>query len=109
MEALAGDEETAERLAARKKTEAEKKPQPRRRMSDWSVSVELLTSINDRLGDLTQVTAMLGGARPRKVPHGPYPAVAADRVRKRQREADHQSLVARMLPHKASAASKKAA
>lgn len=94
VEAMAMDEQLAERMADR--------PQPkgptRRRMSDWSVQVELLTSILARLGEMTQAIAALGGAKPRKVPPPPLPQTAMDRVRNRKRFEKHHALVARVLP-----------
>lgn len=104
MQALTADEEMAERMAERMDDLAAPPRGPQRRMADWSPSVELLTSVNDRLGELIQVCAMLGGAKPRQLTRGPYPVTAADRVRRRRRIEQHESLVARMLPHKANQA-----
>lgn len=69
-----------------------------RRMSEWSVTVELLTAILNRLGELTQAVAALGGAKPRKVPSAPYPTTVLEKLRKRRRERNHRDLVARVLP-----------
>lgn len=97
FEALCDDEEMAEHLAR----QPESKSQPRRRMSEWSATVELLTAVLNRLSELIQAVAALGGAKPRKVPSAPYPVTALDRVRNRKRLEKHRSLVARVLPHKA--------
>lgn len=94
VEAMSLDEQLAERLLDRP---TDRKP-PRRRLSDWSVQVELLTAILDRLGELTQAIAALGGAKPKKVPSAPVPATAMDRLRNRKRFEKHHSLVSRVLP-----------
>ncbi len=96
MEAVADDEEVAEQMLRRRDSGEDK--QPRRRLSDWSPTVEILTTIVDRIGELTQVAAALGGARPSKLPRGPYPVTAFDRVRNRRRVDNHRSLVSRVLP-----------
>ncbi len=69
-------------------------------MADWSPTVEILTAILDRLAELTQATAALGGAKPRRLPRAPHPVTAVDRVRERRRVQKHESTVARVLPHK---------
>ncbi len=71
---------------------------PRRRMVDWSPTVEILSAILDRLGELTQAVAALGGAKPHKLQRAPVPVTAYDRARDRIREKKHHSLVARVLP-----------
>lgn len=97
IEALTEDEQLAEQLL-RRQTGQPAAAKPRRRMSDWSPTVEMLTAILDRLGELTQAVAALGGAKPRQVPRAPYPVTAADRVRNRKRHEQHRSLVSRLLP-----------
>jgi hypothetical protein len=94
MEAMSQDEKLAEQLAAR--PEPGNRPATRR-MSDWSATVELLTAILNRLGELTQAVAALGGAKPRTVPSAPVPATAIDRVRNRKRFERHNTLAARVL------------
>lgn len=94
VEALANDEELAEQMLRRDRGEEKK---AKRRLSDWSPTVEVLTAILDRLGELTQAVAALGGAKPRKVPRAPYPVTAFDRVRNRNRSERHRSLVSRVL------------
>jgi hypothetical protein len=69
-------------------------------MSEWSPVVELLTLLANRLGELTQVVAALGGAKPGRVPPLPAPVTALDRVRHRVRRRKHAALVARVLPHR---------
>lgn len=94
MEALADDEEVAEQMLRRDRGGDSR---PRRRMSDWSPAVEILTGILDRVGELTQAVAALGGAKPSKLPRAPYPVTAYDRVRQRRRADKHRSVVARVL------------
>lgn len=95
VEAMANDEQLAEHLA--RQPEPKQDNQSRRRMSDWSPDVELLTSILNRLGELVQAVAVLGGAKPRKVPPAPHPVTAMDRARNRRRFEKHRSLAARVL------------
>lgn len=99
MEAMADDEDLAQRMLD-KPGDGKPEQAPRRRLSDWSPTVEMLTCIQDRLTELIQVCAMLGGAKPRKVIPAPKPVTAIDRVRKRRRITAHEALVARVLPHK---------
>lgn len=99
VEAMIADEQLAEQLIDDKSEDERQKPS--RRMSDWSVEVELLTYIFDRLGELTQAVAALGGAKPRQPQRAPYPATAMQRVRERRRKQRHLELVARVLPHRA--------
>lgn len=94
VEAISLDEKLAERLVGRPEPERA----PKRRLADWSVQVELLTAILNRLGELTQAVAALGGAKPRKLPQAPHPQTAMDRVRNRKRFEKHHSLVSRVLP-----------
>jgi hypothetical protein len=93
VEAMAMDEQLAERLADRPQPQAKAK----RRMADWSVQVELLTAILARLGEVTQAIAALGGAKPRKLPPVPVPQTAMDRIRNRKRFEKHHALVARVM------------
>jgi hypothetical protein len=79
---------------------AEDKSAPGRRMSDWSAQTELLTAILNRLGEMTQALASLGGAKPRPVPPAPVPVGALEKVRNRRRLQKHKSLVARLLPNR---------
>jgi transposase len=98
FEALTDDEELAVQIAATA-PEPNKRP-AHRRMTDWSPTVEVLTAILDRLAELTQTVAALGGAKPRKVPRAPHPVTAMERVRNRRRQQKHESLVSRVLPHR---------
>lgn len=95
FEALCEDEDLAVRMAGMPEP---KKRQATRRMGEWSPTVEILTAILDRLAELTQAVAALGGAKPRKVPRAPHPVTAVERVRTRNRQRSHESLVARVLP-----------
>jgi hypothetical protein len=94
VEAVTQDEQLAERWADRKE---KSDTGPKRRMADWSVQVELLTAILNRLGEATQAIAALGGAKPRKVPPAPVPTTAMDRIRNRKRFEKHKALAARVL------------
>lgn len=70
---------------------------PTRRMADWSPSVELLTAILNRLAELAQAVAALGGAKPRKITPAPIPTTVLDKLRDRRRVAAHRALAARIL------------
>ncbi len=90
---MAQDEKLAEMLADRPKSEKA----ATRRLADWSPQVELLSAILNRLGEVAQAVAALGGAKPKKVPPAPYPVTALDRVRSRKRFQRHSALAARVL------------
>jgi hypothetical protein len=96
VDALTSDDEFAEAVLA----QGEPDGKPQRRMADWSPTVELLTAIFDRLGELTQAVGALGGAKPRKVTRAPHPVTALARIRQRRRFDAHRALVARVLPPK---------
>lgn len=95
VEALSNDEEFAALFPA-----DDTPGQPVRRMADWSPAVEMLTVIVDRLGEVVQAIAALGGVKPRKLPRAPRPVTAAERLAARRRREGHQSLVARVLPNR---------
>lgn len=95
MEALTQDEDLAVEMLRRP---TDSKP-PKRRMSEWSAEVELLSVLVDRIGELIQATTAVHGAKPRPIPPAPRPAVAIDRVRDSERMRRHRALVARVLPH----------
>lgn len=71
---------------------------PVRRWSEYSVVVELLTAIFDRLADIPNAIAAANGGKPRKVPPYPRPVTAMEKVRRRRRKANHRSVVSRVLP-----------
>lgn len=74
---------------------------PKRRMSEWSVEVELLSTAVDRITELIQTVAASHGAKPSRVTPQPRPRTAMERVEERERVRKHRSVVARVLPHKA--------
>ncbi len=93
-EAMSDDEELAEHLLSQA---PEEKP-PIRRWSEYSVVVELLTAIYDRLAEVPNAIAAANGAKPRKVKPAARPVTAMDRVRDRKAQYKHRSVVARVLP-----------
>lgn len=97
-EAVAEDEDLARQLLKVKPPDDDAVPV--RRMSDWSAEVEMLTAVLDRLGELVQAVAALGGAKPRRVQPAPRPVTAFERVRRNRRADQHRALVSRVLPHK---------
>lgn len=94
IDAVSQDDDLADALGDRAQT------QPGRRMADWSVEVELLTTIVDRLAELTHTVAALGGARPGRIRPAPRPRTAFDRAEHRRAIRAHASLARRLLPHK---------
>lgn len=97
VEALTNDDAFAEAVLAQDIPAGK----PTRRMADWSPTVELMSSILDRLGEVVQAVAALGGAKPRKIAAAPRPVTARDRVAHRRRMENHRALVARVLPGRA--------
>lgn len=91
---MSQDEELAEAMLAN----PPKETPPRRRMSEFSPVVELLSVCADRLAEVAQVIAATKGAKPGRVKPMPRPVTAMDRIRERRRLAKHKSLVARVLP-----------
>jgi hypothetical protein len=96
-EAVADDDDLARHLLKHSPPDPGR---PQRRMSDWSPEVEMLTAVLDRLGELVQAVAAVGGAKPKKVQPAPRPVTAYERVRRNRRAERHRSLVSRVLPHK---------
>jgi hypothetical protein len=94
VEALAEDDELAQQLSSQ--------PRPNvrsvRRMTEWSVEVELLSVVADRLAELAQVVATSRGAKRTRVAPMPRPLTAGQRLEVRQRHSKHLSLVSRVLP-----------
>ncbi len=97
VEAFCDDEEVAATLLGG----PEPQGQPQRRMSDYSVVVEVLSLLVDRVSELIGTVAASRGIKPRKIPPAPRPETAADRLRKQRRRATHRRLVSKLLPHKA--------
>lgn len=93
-EAMAGDEELAQHLPDR----GDEPAAPQRRMSEYTAEVELLSVVADRLAEVVNVIIAVNRGRPGKVTPMPRPVTAMDRLRRRRREHNHKSLVARVLP-----------
>lgn len=73
-------------------------PAASRRMSEWTPEVEALAVVIDRLTEVIAVQiAAAGGTAPTFQAYL-RPATAADRVRARERMANHRALVARLIP-----------
>lgn len=96
IEALANDDEAAQVLAAIPEHETGKGP----RLSEWSPERERLDAIYDRLGEVVQAVVGSNGGRPPKIRPAQRPSTAVDRARRQLAFKQHQSLVARLLPHK---------
>ncbi len=100
FEARVNDEQMVEQILAVEDKTAAGNAQPTRRMADWSAQVELLTAILNRLSEVAQGIAALGGAKPRQVPPAPMPTTAFEIVRARMRTRKHEALVSRLLPQR---------
>jgi hypothetical protein len=94
IDALSQDDEFA---AAYARDDDDSSAKPVRRMAEWSPSVEILTLILDRLGEVVQAVAALGGVKPRKLPRAPRPVTASERLASRRRHEGHKALVSRVL------------
>jgi hypothetical protein len=92
---MSEDEGLAEHILAQ--PEPTTKP-PARRWSEYSVVVEMLTAIFDRLGEVPNAIAAANGAKPRKIKPAARPVTAVEKVRERRAHKKHRSVVARVLP-----------
>lgn len=97
IEAVTQDEAIAEQLLDNPPKD-QPASKPTRRMSEWSPVVELLTVAVNRLAELTQAVAAIGGAKPRKITPAPFPETVLEKLRKRRRDRNHRALVALVLP-----------
>lgn len=95
MEAYSQDELIAEHLP---EPESSK---PMRRMSEYSVEVEMLSTLVDRMSEMIQALLASRGVKPRRITPAPRPVTAYERIKKDRRKSQHESLVARLLPNKA--------
>lgn len=70
---------------------------PRERWSpqlrEWDLDAALLAEIRDRLGEVAQGIAALGGAKPRRVKPFPRPVTEVDRLRERSRQEAVRDLI----------------
>jgi hypothetical protein len=73
----------------------------RRRLSEYDVVVETLSTLVDRVGELINAVMASKGVRPRRIPPAPRPVTALQKLRERRRRVEHVSLVSKLLPHKA--------
>lgn len=79
---------------------------PVRRMREFSPEVEVLSVCADRLAEVIQAIGVTKGAKPKAIRPLPRPVTAMQRLASRKRKAKHDSLVARMLPHRAAGAAR---
>ncbi len=97
-EALTNDEELAHEVAKRRKHDDSGRA-PSRSMRDFTVEVELLSVVADRIAELIQAVAATKGAKAKQNPiRMPRPVTALQRVTAQRRRAKHDSVVARVLP-----------
>lgn len=96
MEAISLDEEVAEEMLSQP-TDDKKRSYNGPRMSEWSVELEKLTDVVDRLGELMQAVVASAGGKPPKIKPQPRPRTAMDRVKERRRMEHHRKVVSRVL------------
>jgi hypothetical protein len=97
VQAMVEDDDYADAVVAHEKPH--ERPKPRRYMAEWSVEVELLSSVLDRLGELISVSMVAAGAKKApKVAPAPRPMTAFERARSKRRWQNHNALVSRVLP-----------
>lgn len=96
MEAVSNDDVVAEQILNREPPE----DAPRRRMSEYSADVEMLSVLADRISELINLLAAVNGTQTGPLQHAPRPQTALERVRERRRVTTHRTLVARVLPQK---------
>lgn len=96
-EAIALDEELAKAYLDREDAEDEENRRPKRRMSEFSVEAELLSTLVDRVGELIQTVAVTRGAKRRRIEPMPRPETALHRVRHRRAHNKHKYTVARVF------------
>lgn len=95
IEALSDDEEVAEQVLRAPENKRPRGAGPR--ISEWSLEVEKMTDVIDRLGEvMVAVIASNGGKAPRVRPQQ-RPKTAIDRLRERKRYEHHKKTVARVL------------
>ncbi len=95
-EALSNDEQFAGMLMKL----PEKKTGPVRLMREFTPEVEVQSVIADRLAELIQAVGATKGAKPKQIRLQPRPVTAMQRINARRRKSKHESIVARMLPHR---------
>lgn len=95
QDAMTQDDELADALLERDKGDED--DGPRRRMVEFSVEAELLSTVADRIGELIMVTGAGRGIRARRVPPMPRPVTAMHRARDRYARRKHTFTVARVF------------
>lgn len=98
VEAVANDEQAAQQLL-QQQPEASA---PGVRLSEWSPEREILADVVDRLGNVIQAVIAAAGTKPQRMAPAARPVTAVMRLRKQRRVEQHQRLVARVLPSRAS-------
>jgi hypothetical protein len=105
--AVFNDEEHAAMLAESMKAQAEggEKPTGAPPQHHWTPEVQAITTLTDAVNQITYVTSAANGGKPSPPKPMPRPLSPLEKALKRnefeRRQAAHESLVARLLPHKA--------
>lgn len=72
-------------------------------MSDWGQLESMIAVLIDAVNRNTEVTHAVGAgkkAKPMKIPNYPRPATAAEKVERKLQKAEHEQMVAMLLPSK---------
>lgn len=105
--AVFNDEEHAAMLAESMKSQEEsgEKPTGAPPQHHWTPEVQAITTLTDAVNQITYVTSAANGGKPSPPKPMPRPLSPLEKALKRaqheRRQAAHESLVARLLPHKA--------
>jgi hypothetical protein len=94
---MAQDDEFVAQLL-RNQSDDEEPRQTGPRLSEFTPEAEALYALLDRLADVIAVTQAVNGQKPKRIKPVPRPHTAFDRQRIRERQRQHLSLVARLLP-----------
>lgn len=96
-EAMMLDEDLAQQYLEQERRASAAESKARRRMTEFSTEVELMSVAVDRLGELITVLAASRGSKPRRVQPMPRPESALTKVRERRSRHRHNYTVARVF------------
>lgn len=102
--AIADDEELAESMAERAQPPAKDDGAPKPPLQDWTMQVDVLAAIYDRLGSVIDAVVASAGGKPPRMKPMPRPETATDRAQRRikyrRQLSKHRSIVDRVLPNR---------
>jgi hypothetical protein len=65
------------------------------RMRDWSMELEMLSLLADRLGEVIKAVVAVAGGKPPRIPPMPRPKTASDELRDPRRQ--HQKILSKVV------------